>query len=345
MECMTERPVRPHGGAALAGRAFDVEAFRSLDFARREDDAIWTHEWVCIGSVADIPGVGDLLPFTVGDHAIHMQRMPGGELAGRFNKAQHGGCRVVPLQCRQGAKTPCSFTSCGHSLDRPAIPAGELDVGAPAMYQYLGLRPERLLPVRIATLGPLLFANLDPGGEPFDTTASAVRQALPALAGEDWREPQQQWHACDANWKLAGQHLVGASPSAPLSGNDVLLVQTDDGGTHALWLFPNLVVLATAASLCVVVLQATALTRTLCRVVTFARGDRAPAPWDVLLAARLGAAARAQAAMEGGGIRGRGSDPAQHLDPGGRWLEAQVLARMAAHDAASPMDRQGEPRT
>ncbi|WP_019917766.1 hypothetical protein [Methyloversatilis discipulorum] len=326
MECMTEHPVHLHRGPAKPGGAFDVAAFRGLDFARAEDDAIWTREWVCVGSTLDIPAAGDLLPFTVGDHAIHVQRLPDGGFAGRFNKAQHGGCRVVPLQCQQGAKTPCSFTSCGHSLDRPPIAAGELGEGTPEMYQYLGLRPERLLPVRTAIWGPLLYVSLDPHGPSFDPTARALTSALPAWRGEPADRHRARWIACDANWKLVAQHLLGAS--ATCASGDVALCRADAEDQAAL-LFPNLVLLSSAAGCCAVVLQPVSLTRTLCRVAHFGPDDSSLS-WETLLHTRLAAAAQAQSAIEGGGIGGRGCDPAGQLNAGGRWIETQVMARIAA---------------
>lgn len=325
MECMTEHPVHLHR-RPLGSGAFDVAAFRGLDFSRAEDGAIWTREWVCVGSPLDIPAAGDLLPFTVGDHAIHVQRLPDGGLAGRFNKAQHGGCRVVPLQCQQGAKTPCSFTSCGHSLDRPAIAAGELGEGTPEMYQYLGLRPERLLPVRTARWGPLLFVSLDPHGSSFEPTARALTAALPAWRGEPGDDHRARWIACDANWKLVAQHLLAAS--ATLANDEAALCRADAEGRAAL-LFPNLVLLSSAVSTCAVVLQPVSLTRTLCRVATFGDDD-ATLSWEALLQTRLVAAAEAQLAIEGGGIGGRGCEPASQLDAGGRWIETQVTARIAA---------------
>lgn len=325
MECMTEHPVHLHRRPSGSG-AFDVAAFRGLDFARAEDDAIWTREWVCVGSALDIPAAGDLLPFTVGDHAIHVQRTLDGGFSGRFNKAQHGGCRVVPLQCQQGAKTPCSFTSCGHSLDRPAIAAGGLGEDTPEMYQYLGLRPERLLPVRTATWGPLLFVSLDPHGASFEPIARALTSALPAWRGEPADNHRARWIACDANWKLVAQHLLAASATSA-SGEGALCRADAEGG--AALLFPNLVLLSSAAGCGAVVLQPVSLTRTLCRVAHFGPDDSAFS-WETLLHTRLAAAAQAQAAIEGGGIGGRGCEPASRLDAGGRWIETQVMARIAA---------------
>lgn len=336
MECMSEPAVRPR--AALA-RGFDLESFRALDFARSEDNAIWTRNWVCVGTSAEVRGVGDLLPYTVGDHAIHIQKRADGSLVGRFNKAQHGGCRVVPLQCRQGAKTPCSFTSCGHSLDRPAIPAGELGDGTPQMFQYIGLRPERLLPVRVAALGPLLFVHLDPRGPSFDDAARALSDALPGLEAMDATECVPGWMDCDANWKLTVQHLVAAGERGEERESGVFGTAPGADGVSVRVLFPNLVLLANGYSVCAVVLQPVALTRTLCRIAVLDGDAGTRAAWATLISERIASAQEAQAAIEGGGIGGQGSAVDAQIDECGHWLETQVFGSFAQAEADPRQDR------
>src|ERR1700744_732718 len=93
-------------------------AYTSDVFQQLENEKIWSRAWVCIGTEQEIAHTGDLLPYTIGQHAIHVQRQEDGGLIARFNKAQHGGCRSVPAQCRTGRKTKCSYTSCGHNRDR-----------------------------------------------------------------------------------------------------------------------------------------------------------------------------------------------------------------------------------
>ncbi len=302
---------------------FAPAAFRSMGFALHEDEAIWTREWVCLGVQDDIPDVGDLLPFTVGDHAVHIQRLEGGGLIGRFNKAQHGGCRFVPLQCQQGTKTPCSFTSCGHSRDRRPIKATELGDATPQMYQYLGLRPERLLQVRTASLGPLLFASLDPQGDPVAGIAGELVQRLPELHGWSWPRQGDEWLEFACNWKLAGQYLTGLD--APYERPGMVIGGRTDiaGGGHAHWLFPNLVLLARADSLCAIMLQPTALTRTLCRISIFASAAAAD-PWLEAIKARGAMAVGAQSSVDG---------PAGATMPGageavGLWLQTMVMSRL-----------------
>lgn len=246
----------------IGATGMHADAYRSLAFAKIEDDAIWTREWICIGVDEDIAGAGDLLPFTAGDHAVHVQRLAGGRLAGRFNLAQHGGCRVVPLQCRQGAKTSCSFTSCGHSRDRPPMPADETSQPSPQMYQYLGLRPERLLGVRVAVSGGFLFVHLDPAGPSFQTVDGLAPSGL-ASSRRD-----HGWLEIEGNWKHVGQ-CMAAGKMAPKFSDRCASFDGIDDRVSATWCFPNLIVLRCAGSTCAVVLQPIALQRALCRISVY----------------------------------------------------------------------------
>jgi len=282
-----------------ASIAADVEpsvlppaAFRSLTFTQLEDEAIWTRDWICVGAHEAIPGIGDLLPFTVGTHGLHVQRMETG-LAARFNKAQHGGCRVVPLQCQTGAKTRCSFTSCGYSRDRAAIPAGELGDGTPQMHQYLGLRPERLLTAHVRSWGPLIFVNLDVRPPDIDDMLCRLNRAGAFFGNHKRIHRPEQWIELEANWKLLAQHLSAGTTVEEDAERGLLLARTvlsDGREARTAWLFPNLVFIATDTETCAVVLQPTAIDQTLCRVLVYGEGTNNDAFWQAEIAIRAASA-------------------------------------------------------
>lgn len=323
-------------GEAGPARVLPPAAYGSLAFSSLEDEAIWTRDWVAIGTADCIPEIGDLLPFTVGTHGIHVQRTAEG-LRARFNKAQHGGCRLVPLQCQTGAKTRCSFTSCGHSRDRPAIPARALGDDTPEMHQYLGLRPERLLGAHVRSWGPLILVNLDmfPAGP--EASLYALDHAAGFFAGARPARSPERWLEFAANWKLVGQSLAAGVPvdedeAGHWQLSDVVL----EGGpiARAALVFPNLVLFAAGEERCVVVLQPTALGRTLCRIVVY--GDHAGdglARWCAQITARAerAAADHANFARWGAGHRPEtiGLPPPLQTVPQGLWLQRQVAARVA----------------
>ena len=341
-------PARARFGAA---RILTPIAFRSKVFADLEDETIWTRSWVCIGSHREIPNVGDLLPYTVGNHGVHVQRGPDG-LVGRFNLAQHGGCRAVPAQCRTGTKTKCSFTSCGYSRDRDAIRADEIGADTPAMRQYLGFRPDRLFPVAVASWGPLLFVNLDREAESFPRrqgrTAPAVR--LEEAAGWDEEAGFRADYA--SNWKLLAHALVrrfspGGGAGAGVSHAVVARLKAEPvtGEPATLcWLFPNLVVLRWRARLASVVFQPTGISETQARVRVANEAPVDPAfaaAWRAVLDEAGDAAAARQGALERFGTPSRpetslddlpaAEDRAAHAFQ--KYLIARVLKKRAYHGA------------
>ena len=246
-------------------------------FALLEDRTVWTRSWVCVGATHAIPNAGDLLPYTVGNQGIHVERLAGGGLAARFNKAPHGGCRFVPVQCQTGTKTKCSFTSCGHSRDRGVLKASD----EAASHQYLGLRPERLVTVPVVELAPLLFVHLGDRADdmpPLLVDHPALRTS-PA-APECW----QEYHA---NWKTLGRSLAAGGP-LPQTGRWLAteIAMPSGRASECRWLFPNLILFLRAQSACAIVMQPTALGQTLLRITQF--GD--PVPWLKMISARSRAA-------------------------------------------------------
>lgn len=325
----------PQRRAYGAARAMPRLAYRSLQFLYLEDEAIWTRAWIPVGSVHEIPAEGDLLPFTLGYHGVHLQRMAEGRFEARFNMAQHGGCRVVPTQCQQGRRTSCSFTSCGYSRDRGPIRADEGREETRMMYQYLGLRPERLHPVQVARAGALMFLNIDPdpaGGVP--DAGGLPPQLSDPEAGRVYRN----WRECAANWKFAGQALAGVDEIAaadPLHMTGHRAAQ-DGSLLEVHWLFPNAVLLASAGECCLIVLQHTAIDRTMLRVEILSPHPLSAARcsfWE----AELGAAARGAEALQREVPKKAALDPPAvpgdlpvQSAPAAWWFQNALLDRVAA---------------
>ncbi|MFD1331448.1 ring-hydroxylating oxygenase subunit alpha [Methylopila musalis] len=321
---------------AGAPRTLPPAAVRSLAFTRLEDEAVWTRDWICVGAHEAIPQVGDLLPFTVGTHGVHVQRTATG-LAARFNKAQHGGCRVVPLQCQTGAKTKCSFTSCGYSRDRGAIPAQALGDGAPEMHQYLGLRPERLLTAQARSWGPLIFVNLDIAPVWAEASLQRLNRETGAFGNHKPHRSDEIWLEFNANWKLAAAALAAGRPVArdDEAGWIVSETETRDGGpARAAWLFPNLVLLSDETGTAVVALQPTAIGRTLCRVSVYG-ADPAGAldRWRSEIAARAAEGEAEHLALSRFGSTHRpetiGLPAPRQTSPVAAWMQATLAARVA----------------
>lgn len=318
-----ERAIEASGGCTLLPAA----AYRSLVFTHLEDERVWTRDWVCIGTQHDVAAEGDLLPYTAGYHGIHVRRGPDGSLVGAFNMAQHGGCRMVPLQCQNGTKTGCSFTSCGYSRDRGPITSAELGHGAVARHQYLGMRPERLLPVQVETLGSLIFINLDLDAPPI-TGERATHDFTPTV---DDTRTGDRWFEFDCNWKLLAQHLLGMDEVQAMV-DDAVCMNGVSGELHVAWCFPNLLMLGDGHSRCIAVLQPTAIGRTLCRIQVFGAHDGGR-DWFDCIEARGRNGAHAMATLsQSWRAADDGSDPSagqpQQQDPAGAWGQRRLVERI-----------------
>lgn len=317
---------------ALEASTLPPAAFRSLAFTRLEDEAIWSRDWVCVGSHDDIPNVGDLLPFTMGTHGVHVQSMQDG-LVARFNKAQHGGCRMVPLQCQTGTQTRCSFTSCGYSRDRAAIPASELGDGTPEMHQYLGLRPERLLTAQVRSWGPLIFVTLDLDAAAPEAMLGAIGQ--PFFGNHKAIRGPERWMEFGANWKLVGQHLAAGTTIDRDEDERWTLADTElADGTPArvAWVFPNLILIATPTETCVVILQQTAIGQALCRVSVYGASAVDAGIWHAEIEARAADAVSEHATLARWGTSSLpatiGADLPRQTHPQGYWLQQALAARV-----------------
>ena len=269
-------------------------AYQSKVFSDLEDEKLWTRNWIAVGFTDEIPNAGDLLPFTVGHHGLHVQRQEDGSLVGRFNKAQHGGCRAVPAQCQTGKKTKCSFTSCGYSRDRNVIRVEEIGENTPTMHQYLGLIPERLLPVKVEVLGSIIFINLDHECNSLADEYSSVEKNIELFLNDEFILQNSEWLECTSNWKFSGRAFFDENNignniaidddkniqnfiiSSNICANEISL-NSDDAIDYEIdniqlsWLFPNLVLMHHANFILSVILQPTSMGETTLRTCLFTK--------------------------------------------------------------------------
>ncbi len=280
------------------------DPFRSPAYAMRESQLLWPAVWVYVGTGADIPRAGDVLPYTVGDIGIHVERMADGGLQGRMNRAQHGGCGVIPMQCQTGTKTRCPQIACGFSRDSVQAVTADSPERDRWLFQLIGLRPDRLARVAAVEQSGLIRVNLQ--GGPVEGLADGVHPGPGRMA-----QRAARWIMVNANWKIAAKHLA----------------RVGEGWT-AQHVFPNLVVLTAHPWHCIMVLQPMGPDVTLCRTSLFEPEQTlpdtvAPGLWDVLTQA--GRAAEQEQTGDPAGETG--VDPAYSI--------AEQVGRVCAASAAN----------
>lgn len=259
-----------------AARTLPPAAYRSKVFLELENEKVWTRSWVVIGLLQQIPRPGDLLPLTLGFHGIHVQRQADGTIAARLNRHQHGGCRFVPEQCRTGAQTKCSITSCNYTRDADVMEGGENGEDTDLMYKFVGFVPERLTAVKCETWGPFIFVNLDPECESLSDYLGDLPDALGAVFTAPLELIGKQWLDFQCNWKMFGAAFTGLGTLPFGSAVDTgetprtyarteAVVSQADPSAKLFWLFPNMLLAVGCNQITVVLLQATGMGKTLSR--------------------------------------------------------------------------------
>ena len=246
------------------------EAWWTRAFADFEDRQIWSRVWTAVGYVSQLPRSGDILPFTVGNHGVHVERHESGDLLARFSFAQHAGCRKIPLQCKTGRKIKCPIVSCGFSRDRPEGFPTSLNRKNPWSLHFTGKSDARLLNARLETAGEVVFVNIDPAHEISWNTSEFLPPAGAAVASS-------KEYRC--NWKLLWREILARfDPDPAIQPHVVKGHRQEHGGAITLTgTFPNLLVLRKAESCLSIILQPVGMDVTLLRLAAW--GD---APVDEL---------------------------------------------------------------
>jgi nitrite reductase/ring-hydroxylating ferredoxin subunit len=175
------------------------------------DGSDWADTWVCVGFVEQLTEVGAVLPATIGYHAAHVVRTPGG-LRAAINARPFGGCMSVPVHCAstQNIRCPhlaCAFSAHGGVLDSTNDPRGR------ARAEFLG-DGRRVVEVPLTQWGSLVFVNITltapdalslPGAPPGGTLVADGSQLV------------------SGNW-LGSPVRAAVAVTAALGGGDVIAV-------------------------------------------------------------------------------------------------------------------------
>lgn len=165
----------------------------------------WTDRWMCVGFADQLRSPGDVLPATLGLHAIHVRRDEVG-LNAAFNAKPFGGCMSIPLQCAGAKKIRCPHLACAFSED-PGVLGETTDPAGGLRRQFVGDHPDRLVSIPLAPIGPLLFVYVGfSSPEPPDWLSARVMDCLQgARTATGITE-----HVVAASWRAGPVHSAAA---------------------------------------------------------------------------------------------------------------------------------------
>jgi phenylpropionate dioxygenase-like ring-hydroxylating dioxygenase large terminal subunit len=185
-------PHVPPPGQLLPPRAFHSPALFEL-----EQRAIFARSWVHVADLVDLPGPGDYVAASIGRTPVLIIRdRQTGELRGFLNACRHRGAQLVEGRGHCDHQLRCPYHAWSYGTD------GRL-IGVPYREEFhCDLSERGLMPVRVGTAGPLIFACLDPHAPELAEWLGQLPEALDAAGAPSWNLAWEMTFEVDANWKL-----------------------------------------------------------------------------------------------------------------------------------------------
>ena len=179
------------------GRNLPPAAFTSPSVFELEQRAIFARSWVHACDVIDLPGPGAYVAAAIGRTPIVIVRDKAGELRGFLNACRHRGAQLVDGKGTCDKQLKCPYHAWSYALD------GTL-VGVPYREElaHCDLSTMGLVPVRVGTVGPLVFACLDDAAPPLDEWVGELTHSLARAGAAAWAPAFEKTYELDANWKL-----------------------------------------------------------------------------------------------------------------------------------------------
>ncbi len=249
-----------HRAATIPARCYTDPVMLAL-----EEEKIFGRTWQVVGRLADLAEPGCYITADIGDEAVVVVR-DGNGLRAFHNICLH---RAGPVAegCGKRQTLQCRYHGWTYRLD------GALH-RAPEMEDAAGFDPEamRLMPVQVASWGPLVFVNLDLKAPPLLHYLDGIPERTAGLRPEAMRYVMRRSWTVACNWKvyvdnyLEGYHLPVVHPGlhreldydayrvephrywslqhAPLrEGHDAdrkYIATAEERDAQYYWLFPNL---------------------------------------------------------------------------------------------------------
>ena len=231
-----EKAPDPDLGCAV----IDQSRYTSVEFMRREWQAIWTRVWLLGGRECDLPEPGDFLVTELGPESILLVRQQDRTIRAFYNVCQHRGNRLRPCGLGSAGESKsfkCMYHHWEYNLDGSYRRIPDVDTFA------AGRPMQGLTPLRCDTWGGFVWFNMDPEAPPLAEFLAPMPLHLNPYHFErmvQTRDITVEWHC---NWKTSvdafneSYHVQGIHPQLLWYLHD-LDIQIDCYERHSRYLIP-----------------------------------------------------------------------------------------------------------
>ena len=190
------------------GRLLPPAAFTSPAVFALEMEHVFARSWVHVADLSELRAPGDFVAATIGPTPVVVVRGHDGVVRAFLNACRHRGATVAEGRGNCGRQLRCPYHAWSYGFD------GRL-IGVPSREEFTcDLSGMGLVPVRTATLGPMVFGCLDAAAPAFETWAGELTHAVARARGDAMELAIEYVYDVDVNWKvyvengLEGYHVA-----------------------------------------------------------------------------------------------------------------------------------------
>lgn len=203
----TEQWLKALSGPLEEVRGLPNEVFTSPDFFELERQTLFSHSWVFVACLSDVPNIGDRIPVDVAGNPLFVIRDTKGEVRAFHNVCPHRGARIVPERnCAPAIVCPYhawTFALEGDLQVRPHFHGpGQHDNGCENLGSNINLQE-----ARTSQWGDWLFVNLDGKAIPFDDYIVAIKREWAEYDLSNIVHAHSLTVDYECNWKLAMENF------------------------------------------------------------------------------------------------------------------------------------------
>jgi phenylpropionate dioxygenase-like ring-hydroxylating dioxygenase large terminal subunit len=180
-----------------SGRNLPPRVFTSREIFEAEQRAIFARSWLHVADVRDVANPGDYVTAMIGKTPVIVLRdRKTGELRAFLNACRHRGAQLLEGKGTCDKQIQCPYHAWSYGLDGTLL-------GVPYREEFEhDLAQLNLVPVRVGTVGQLIFACLDPAAPELATWAGELPAAIARAGAAEWELAWELTYELEANWKL-----------------------------------------------------------------------------------------------------------------------------------------------
>ncbi len=182
---------------AAGAKTLPQQYFVSDEIFRREQEQIFSRQWILVGHQSQIVRNGDYFVAEVNGESLIVIRDKNGRIHGFFNVCRHRGTRLKEDACGHASAIQCPYHAWTYGLH------GRL-IGAPHMDEVPGFDKAEysLRAVRLALWEGFIFINLDENAMPLEEWFAPLNGKFSHWNMSILRQAKRIEYDVRANWKL-----------------------------------------------------------------------------------------------------------------------------------------------